>query len=55
MCAEGVDGVDGGEVDGTRLGIRVFSILLLTRLINSGRRIRHKNINVETVLSRLSE
>jgi hypothetical protein len=55
MCAEGVGGIDGGEVDDTRLVIRVFAILLLTRLMFLWLIQRLGFIGVETVLSRLSE
>jgi hypothetical protein len=55
MCAEGVGGIDGGEVDDTRLVIRVFATLLLTRFVFLWLIQRLGFIDVETVLSRLSE
>jgi hypothetical protein len=55
MCAEGVEEVDGGEVDSTRLGIRVFAILLLIRLMFLWLIRRLESIGVETALSRFSE
>jgi hypothetical protein len=55
MCAEGVEGVDGDEVDDTRLRIWFFVILLLIRLMFLWLIRRLEFIGVDTVLSRLSE
>jgi hypothetical protein len=55
MSAEGGGRIDGGEVDGTRLGIWLFVILLLTRVMFLCLIQRVEFVGVETILSRLGK